>query len=372
MKSIFITALATVCLLSKHSLAYETVDFINNGSNVNNYQTQNNFGQDNVAGIINEIPNNNGPSVNTYSNQNNNFQNNNFQNNNFQNNNYQNNNYQNNNIQNNSNQYGLNQSYSNQNTNTNNVVNTPVNTSYTNNQQAEIPQTSQQPQTVSEAVPGSSQKNEGSNATAYLLGGVGFTSVAFITAFGYKNYRQSAEFNRIRNEFLAGRSTITKPENAKKSNTLRRLSRSLSLSFVNRDDAFVNDKPVVSESVNASNYSLTKNRAYKCHVAWTPLVSDEIILRRGDLVCVKESYNDGYSLGRNLSTKFDGIFPTCCLTTQNEQIMGSELVKNGKFVSVLKRSSSKNKVKRTRRASSVSSVLPSWVQKTELSSILTQ
>jgi hypothetical protein len=52
--------------------------------------------------------------------------------------------------------------------------------------------------------------------------------------------------------------------------------------------------------------------------------------------------------------------------------MGSELVKNGKFVSVLKRSSSKNKVKRTRRASSVSSVLPSWVQKTELSSILTQ
>ncbi|KAG4086704.1 hypothetical protein H8356DRAFT_1733663 [Neocallimastix lanati (nom. inval.)] len=366
MKSIFIVALSTVCLLSKHSLAYGT-DFINNGSTVNNYQNQNNFGQDNVAGIINEIPNNNGPTVNTYSNQNNNFQNKNFQNNNFQN-----SNFQNNNIQNNGNQYDLNQSYSNQNTNTNNVVNTPINTPYTNNQQTEIPQTSQKAQNATEAIPGSSQKNEGSNATAYLLGGVGFTSVAFIAAFGYKNYRQSAEFNRIRNEFLAGRSNITIPEKAKKSNTLRRLSRSLSLSFVNRDDAFINDKPVVSESVNASNYSLTKNRAYKCHVAWTPLVSDEIILRRGDLVCVKESYNDGYSLGRNLSTKFDGIFPTCCLTTQNEQIMGSELVKNGKFVSVLKRSSSKNKVKRTRRASSVSSVLPSWVQKTELSSILTQ
>eukprot|EP00833_Pecoramyces_ruminatium_P007442 jgi/Orpsp1_1/1181474/evm.model.c7180000077307.1 len=308
---------------------------MNANSIIDSYQNQNNE-QNNNVNYINTNTYNNEANTNTYLNQDNNIQN------------------------------ELNQN------NANSIVNTPINNSNSNIQQTEVPQTSQQPQAIPEAIPEATQKTEGSSATAYLLGGVGFTSVAFIAFFGYNNYRQNAEFNRIKEEFLTEKSTIAKPEKAKNTNSLTRLSRSLSLSFINKDDDFIDNKPVVSESINAGNYSLTKNRAYKCHVAWTPLVSDEIILRRGDLVCVKESYNDGYSLGRNLSTKFDGIFPTCCLASPKDQIMGSELIKNGKFVSILKRSSSKNKAKRTRRASSVSAVLPSWVQKTELNSILTQ
>ncbi|ORX78210.1 hypothetical protein BCR32DRAFT_295166 [Anaeromyces robustus] len=341
MKSIFVTALATICLLCKQGLAYENVQYANTENTVNQYQNQGNYVQ------------NNNNYENSYTNSNIN---------------------QNNAVQNNQmdaietmNQ-DVNQ-YINQNLNNNNnlPVNNYANTNINYNNNVPQQQQQQQPTVIPET-----QKEERSNTSSYVLGGIGFTGVAFIAAFGYKNYKKSVDLNKFKEEILTESSAITKPEKAKKSNTLTRLSRSLSLSFVNRDDAFIDDKPVVSESLYSKNFSLTKNRAYKCHVAWTPLVSDEIILRRGDLVCVKESFSDGYSLGRNLSTKFDGIFPTCCLTNQKDQIMGSELIKNGKFVSILKRTTSKNKAKRTRRASSVSAVLPSWVQKTELTSILTQ
>jgi len=335
MKSIIITVLATICLFCKQGLAYENVQYVNENT-VEQYQNQGNYIQ------------NNNNFDNSYSNFNENVA-------------------QNNKINaiENLNQ-DVNQ-YINQNLNNNQNTNAQVNNNVNSNNfyNTNVPQ--QQPTVVPETT-----KKDESNTSTYVLGGIGFTGVAFIAAFGYKNYRKNSELNRFREEILAENDNIAKPEKAKKSNTLTRLSRSLSLSFINKDDAFIDDKPVVTESPYSDNFSLTKNRAYKCHVAWTPLVSDEIILRRGDLVCVKESFSDGYSIGRNLSTKFDGIFPTCCLATQKDQIMGSELIKNGKFVSILKRTTSKNKAKRTRRASSVSVVLPSWVQKTELTSILTQ
>jgi len=234
------------------------------------------------------------------------------------------------------------------------------------------------PQIINEDNSDSSNDDNESNTSVYLLGGVGFTSVALIAAFGYKNYRKRS-LNIVEDILEKGESnnfkeeSIIKPGEIKRSNTIKRLKRSISLTFTNKNENTIHcDKPIVSESIY-TKYTLNKNRAYKCQIAWTPVFDDEIVLRLGDLICVKETYDDGYSLGRNLSTKFYGIFPTCCLSKNNEQIMGSELVKDGTFVSVLKRTSSKNKViNRNRRAVSTSIVLPSWTHSHDLNSIMTQ
>jgi len=358
MKAIFITALATICLLAKQGLAYDNIEYVGFDQNQNNYvqnnansadyvvnnneyqlnqnNVQNNATPDNNANsfdsVLNEVVDNYINTLENNENANNNVQPNQF-------------------IQDNTPTQPIQPTQPVQPVQPIQPIQ-PI-------QPVQPVQPVQPQQEIIESIPGSSSNNEDSGNTAYILGGVGFTGMAFIAVFGYKNYRKSSELNKLKEEFLTENGSITKPEKAKRSNTLTRLSRSLSLSFISRDDVYIDDKPVVSESIYADNYSLTKNRAYKCHVAWTPLASDEIILRRGDLVCVKESFKDGYSLGRNLSTKFDGIFPTCCLATPNNQIMGSELIKNGKFVSILRRSFSKNKAKRSRRASSVSAVITS-------------
>ncbi|ORX80134.1 hypothetical protein BCR32DRAFT_294001 [Anaeromyces robustus] len=62
------------------------------------------------------------------------------------------------------------------------------------------------------------------------------------------------------------------------------------------------------------------NHAYKATLPWHPKHLDEIKLKVGDIVCIKKCYSDGYSYGRNVTSRVDGIFPTCCLSTMEESI----------------------------------------------------
>jgi len=226
-----------------------------------------------------------------------------------------------------------------------------------------------EPQVVTED--SSNEQNE-SNTSAYVLGGVGITSVALIAAFGFKNYRKNSmkmiDVIEIEKIFDEKDHNINKPEEVKRSNTLNRLRRSISLNFKNEHSDH-SEKPY-GQSIY-TKYAINKNRAYRCQVAWTPIMDDEINLNLGDFVCVKEIFDDGYCLGRNLSTKFYGIFPTCCLARSNELLMGSDLIEDGIFVSVLKRTSSKNKVSKRNGRATLSVVIPSW-NHNDLNSILTQ
>ncbi|ORX60833.1 hypothetical protein BCR36DRAFT_578904 [Piromyces finnis] len=186
-----------------------------------------------------------------------------------------------------------------------------------------------------------SNEKEGSSFTGVAISGVAF---ALIVGVGYKNYKKDMKFKLPEIPKIPGLVT------AKEANA--------------SNECVVEMEVLLSETSEAENYSLAKNRAYKCMVSWTPKHSDEIILRRGDLVCVKECFNDGYTLGRNLSTKFDGIFPTCCLCRAEQNVIGSELIRNGKFTAIPKRVSSKKcQERRARRASrgvSFLSSVPVW------------
>ncbi len=62
------------------------------------------------------------------------------------------------------------------------------------------------------------------------------------------------------------------------------------------------------------------NHAYKSTLPWSPKHLDEIKLHVGDIVCVKKCFSDGYSYGRNVTTRVEGIFPTSCLSSMEEKI----------------------------------------------------
>jgi len=199
---------------------------------------------------------------------------------------------------------------------------------------------------IEQAANEKTQEQGSSHAGGIALTGV---AVALIIGVGYKNYRNESKFKLPELPTIPG---LTTPKEAQPQQQ------------GNGNDVVVEMEVLLSETSDAENYSLAKNRAYKCMVSWTPKNSDEIILRRGDLVCVKECFNDGYTLGRNLSTKFDGIFPTCCLCRPEQNIIGIELVKNGKFTAIPKRVTSKTtQERRARRASRGVSFLtsvPGW------------
>lgn len=196
-------------------------------------------------------------------------------------------------------------------------------------------------QPVESAGPDTEKEEGGSSYSGIAITGV---AVALIVGVGYKNYKKDMKLKLPEIPKIPGLVT------AKEANATK--------------ECVVEMEVLLSETSEAENYSLAKNRAYKCMVSWTPKQSDEIILRRGDLVCVKECFNDGYTLGRNLSTKFDGIFPTCCLCRAEQNVIGSELIRNGKFTAIPKRVTSKKcQERRARRASrgvSFLSSVPGW------------
>jgi len=177
-------------------------------------------------------------------------------------------------------------------------------------QAAEEPQTVEEPQTIEEpqvveepetvnvlrivdepqvVTEDSSSEKEESNTSAYVLGGVGITSVALIAAFGFKNYRKNSmkminDIVEIEELFDEKNHNINKPEEVQRSNTLNRLKRSISLNFKNEHSDHC-EKPYGTSIY--TNYAINKNRAYRCQVAWTPIMDDEIMLNLGDFVCVK-------------------------------------------------------------------------------------
>jgi len=215
----------------------------------------------------------------------------------------------------------------------------PVQQSQTIPQETQTVAPVQETQAVEQSVP-NEEKEGSSHAGTLAITGVAF---ALIVGVGYKNYRKDSKFKLPEMPVIPGMNNQNEPSSK---------------------EVVVEMEVLLSETSDAENYSLAKNRAYKCMVSWTPKQSDEIILRRGDLVCVKECFNDGYTLGRNLSTKFDGVFPTCCLCRPEQNIIGCELVKNGKFTAIPKRVSSKSRQeRRARRASrgvSFLSSVPGW------------
>jgi len=115
------------------------------------------------------------------------------------------------------------------------------------------------------------------------------------------------------------------------------------------------------------NVVLPTNRAYKVVLPWDARCVDEIQLNCGDLVCIKECYQDGYSLGRNLTTRFDGIFPTCCLDNIGSSVNQAEV---SKWQSVGMYSLPKRSVKPTKKAKRASRgisllTIPDWTKKLE-------
>ncbi|KAG4094941.1 hypothetical protein H8356DRAFT_1690019 [Neocallimastix lanati (nom. inval.)] len=122
-----------------------------------------------------------------------------------------------------------------------------------------------------------------------------------------------------------------------------------------------------AENSKKLNVILPTNRAYKVVLPWDARCVDEIQLNCGDLVCIKECYQDGYSLGRNLTTRFDGIFPTCCLDNIGSSINQQEVAK---WQSVGMYSLPKRSVKPTKKAKRASRgvsllTMPDWTKKLE-------
>lgn len=122
-----------------------------------------------------------------------------------------------------------------------------------------------------------------------------------------------------------------------------------------------------AEGAKRLNVVLPTNRAYKVVLPWDARCVDEIQLNCGDLVCIKECYQDGYSLGRNLTTRFDGIFPTCCLDNIGSTINQQEV---NRWQSVGMYSLPKRSVKPTKKAKRASRgisllTMPDWTKKLE-------
>jgi len=135
------------------------------------------------------------------------------------------------------------------------------------------------------------------------------------------------------------------------------------------DEPSFSSNEVSDDSFSSVEYSVTlpTNRAYKVILPWNARCVDEIQLNCGDLVCIKKCYEDGYSLGRNLSTRFDGIFPTCCLGSIGTTINQEEV---NKWQSVGMHSMPKRAdqpTKKAKRASRGISLLtiPDWSKKLE-------
>jgi hypothetical protein len=186
MKSVFITVLATVCLLANRTLAHENIEDMDLEEILDTFQDPNNF-------FINEnntsVDNSNTNEVNSTNNSN--------------------------------------QETVAQNENINIVVPQPE-------PQANIP--------VEQPLPEYDDNSTNTHAKACVLGGVGFTSVALIAFYGYKNKKRTTEIDEVTRELLFESEEngldITMPKKLKKTNSINRLSKSINLSFSSISDMF--------------------------------------------------------------------------------------------------------------------------------------
>ncbi|OUM56263.1 hypothetical protein PIROE2DRAFT_21632 [Piromyces sp. E2] len=142
-----------------------------------------------------------------------------------------------------------------------------------------------------------------------------------------------------------------------------------SIQGTKRNSGSLSTEVIYEDSTSDKNLNvvLPTNRAYKVVLPWDARCVDEIQLNIGDLVCIKECYQDGYSLGRNLTTRFDGIFPTCCLDNIGSSVNQAEV---SKWQSVGMYSLPKRSVKPTKKAKRASRgisllTIPDWTKKLE-------
>ncbi|ORX50036.1 hypothetical protein BCR36DRAFT_583638 [Piromyces finnis] len=92
-------------------------------------------------------------------------------------------------------------------------------------------------------------------------------------------------------------------------------------------------KPSIASSIK-SNHSITEEwsgpvfekKVFEVVVEHTPQLPDEVKLNLGDLVEVKQVFEDGWAYGINTATKVDGTFPVNCLGEEREPN------KNGRYV----------------------------------------
>jgi hypothetical protein len=92
-------------------------------------------------------------------------------------------------------------------------------------------------------------------------------------------------------------------------------------------------KPSNASSIK-SNHSITEEwsgpvfekKVFEVVVEHTPQLPDEVKLNIGDLVEVKQVFEDGWAYGINTATKVDGTFPVNCLGEEREPN------KNGRYV----------------------------------------
>ncbi|KAJ3028075.1 UNVERIFIED_CONTAM: Sorbin and SH3 domain-containing protein 2 [Siphonaria sp. JEL0065] len=72
-----------------------------------------------------------------------------------------------------------------------------------------------------------------------------------------------------------------------------------------------------SGSINVANTGKAKSpsdKTFDVIYDFSPVNSDEIVLRVGDHVAIKQEYDDGWALGVNLSSTDEGLFPLDCLS----------------------------------------------------------
>jgi len=91
-------------------------------------------------------------------------------------------------------------------------------------------------------------------------------------------------------------------------------------------------KPSNASSIK-SNHSVEdwsgpvfEKKVFEVIVEHVPQLPDEVKLNIGDLVEVKQVFEDGWAYGINTATKIDGTFPVICLGEEREPN------KNGRYV----------------------------------------
>ncbi|KAJ3382035.1 hypothetical protein HDU92_004989 [Lobulomyces angularis] len=87
----------------------------------------------------------------------------------------------------------------------------------------------------------------------------------------------------------------------------------------NSNDVDASSQSTLNADKNAISVAETMQAIYN----YVPNLSDEIYLYIGDPIIVKNSFDDGWALGYNMTTKMEGSFPLACVGPFNEGQRGN-------------------------------------------------
>ncbi|KAJ8323280.1 hypothetical protein QVD99_000463 [Batrachochytrium dendrobatidis] len=71
-------------------------------------------------------------------------------------------------------------------------------------------------------------------------------------------------------------------------------------------------QPPSPTPATTSQYTALNDRFMRAFATYIPKMPDEIPLSIGDTILVYQAYDDGWALGRNVSTSVEGVFPIAC------------------------------------------------------------